>query len=128
MKILIVDDEQDIRENLAHLVELEHMTPLIAQNGLSAIRILQDEVVAAVVTDFRMPGVDGLGLLKWIQEEGPTVPVIMMSGHGDITDAVEAMKLGAQDYIIKPFDSQELLIRLKRLITNQHLQDQNQAE
>jgi len=53
---------------------------------------------------------DGLELLKWIQEEGPAIPVIMISAFGDIADAVEAMKLGARDYIVKPFNSEELVI------------------
>jgi two-component system response regulator AtoC len=70
-----------------------------------------------------MPGMDGLELLKWIQQEGPAIPVIMISGYGGIADAVEAMKLGAQDYIVKPFAPEELIIRLKRLIESQELKD-----
>jgi two-component system response regulator AtoC len=124
MKILIVDDEQDICDRIARLLEFEQMEVLTAQNGLSAKRMLENEIIAAVVTDLSMPGMDGLSLLKWIKEEGPEVPVIMMSAYGDIADAVKAIKLGAQDYIVKPFDPDELLFRLKRIVENQKLQRQ----
>lgn len=124
MKILVVDDNRDILDLIAGFLELEDdMEPLLAENGFSAKRILENEVVAAVISDLSMPGMNGLELLKWIQQEGPAIPVIMMSGYGGITDAVEAMKNGAQDYVVKPFNSEELIIRLKRLIGNQALKD-----
>jgi len=124
MKILVVDDDRDILDLIAGFLELEDdMEALVAENGFSAKRILENEVVAAVVADLSMPGMNGLELLKWIQQEGPAIPVIMMSGYGGIADAVEAMKHGAQDYIVKAFNPEELIIRLKRLIGNQALKD-----
>jgi two-component system response regulator AtoC len=128
MKILIVDDEQDIRERIARFLEFEQMEVLTAQNGLSAKRMLENEIFAAVVTDLSMPGMDGLGLLKWIKEEGPEIPVIMMSAYGKIAEAVEAMKIGAQDYIVKPFNPEELLIRLRRIIENRRFQEEMELE
>jgi len=121
MKILIVEDEKHIRDSIISLLELEDMEVVSAENGLSAKRMLEHEIFSAVVTDLKMPGMDGLELLKWIQKEGQSVPVIMMSAYGEITDAVEAMKLGARDYIVKPFNSQEFIIRLRRIIENQEL-------
>ena len=85
--------------------------------------MLETEVFKAAVIDLRMPHIDGLSLLKWIQEEGPAIPVIMISAYGDIKDAVEAMKIGARDYIVKPFDPEELIIRIKRIIENRELKD-----
>lgn len=123
MKILVVDDEKSIRDSIINLLEFEDMEALTAENGLSAQRILENETVTAVVTDLKMPGMDGLTLLKWLQAAGPSIPVIMMSAYGEISDAVEAMKLGARDYIVKPFDAQEFIIRLKRIIENQELRD-----
>jgi two-component system response regulator AtoC len=123
MKILIVDDEQDTRETIVRLLEFEHIEARAAENGLAAKRMLEEDVFAAVVTDLNMPGMDGLSLLTWIQQEGPAIPVILMSAYGDIPKAVEAMKLGAQDYIVKPFNPDELLIRLKRILDNQKLQE-----
>jgi two-component system response regulator AtoC len=124
MKILVVDDQKFARITITRFLEVEQMEVLSAENGLSAKRILENEIVSAVITDLSMPGMDGLELLKWIQEEGPAIPVIMISAFGDIADAVEAIKLGAQDYIVKPFDPEELVIRVKRIIENQQLKEQ----
>ncbi len=123
MKILVVDDGKNIRDSIIHFLGLENIEARAAENGLSARRMFESEVFKAAVIDLKMPGMDGLALLKWIQEEGPAVPVIMISAYGDISDAVEAMKLGARDYIVKPFDPEELTIRLKRIIENQELKD-----
>lgn len=123
MKILVVDDQKFARITIARFLEVEKMEVLFAENGLSAKRILENEIVTAVITDLSMPGMDGLELLKWIQEEGPAIPVIMISAFGDISDAVKAMKLGARDYIVKPFNPEELVIRLKRIIENQQLKE-----
>jgi len=126
IKVLVVDDQKYVRLTLARFLEAEQMSVLVAENGLSAKRILENEPVSAVVTDLSMPGMDGLELLKWIQDEGPSVPIIMISAVGDVADAVEAMKRGAQDYILKPFNPEVLVVRLKRIIENQQLKDQVQ--
>ena len=123
MKILVADDERHIRNTIVDFLKLEGIEACAAENGLSARRMLETEVFRAAVIDLRMPHIDGLSLLKWIQEEGPAIPVIIISAYGDIKDAVEAMKIGARDYIIKPFDPEELIIRLKRIIENQELKD-----
>lgn len=120
----MVDDQKYVRLTIARYLEVEQISAVFAENGLSAKRILENETVSAVVTDLSMPGMNGLELLKWIQTEGPAVPVIMISAVGDVADAVEAMRLGAQDYIVKPFNPEELIIRLKRIIENQQLKDQ----
>jgi two-component system response regulator AtoC len=127
MKILVVDDEKNIRSSIVNFLKLEKITALSAEDGLSAKKMLEDEVFDAAVVDLKMPGMDGLELLKWIQQEGPSLPVIMISAYGDINDAVTAMKLGAQDYIVKPFDPEELLIRLKRIVESQCLRKKLQS-
>lgn len=125
MKVLIVDDDQDVRDLLAGFLEFDDdIDPRFAENGLIAKRILEEEVMAAAIVDLNMPGMNGLDLLKWIQQEGPALPVIMMSGYGGINDAVAAMKFGAQDYIVKPVNPEELIIRVKRLVGNQKLKEQ----
>jgi two-component system, NtrC family, response regulator AtoC len=121
MKILIVDDEKNVRESLGSYLNLSGLPVAEAQNGLSAKRMLQEEVFAALVLDIKMPGMSGIELLKWIRAESIRIPVIMISAHGDVSDAVEAMKLGAADYLIKPFDPDELLIRLNRVIEETRL-------
>ena len=124
MRILITEDDKQFSTRLMKFCKLEHIEAIAAENGLSAKRMLEEEVFDAVITDLNMPGMSGLELLRWIQEGGPSIPVIMMSGYGDIHDAIESMKLGAQDYIVKPFDLDEFLLRLKRLVDNRKLQAQ----
>ncbi|GAK53465.1 response regulator containing CheY-like receiver, AAA-type ATPase, and DNA-binding domains [Candidatus Moduliflexus flocculans] len=121
MKLLIVDDDIKFRDQLVSLCEFEHIDTQVADNGLSAQRYLEQETFEAVVMDLNMPGMNGLELLRWIQEDGPALPVLMMSGYGEINDAVDAMKLGAQDYIVKPFEPEVLFARLRRIIDNQRL-------
>src|SRR4030042_1637340 len=121
MKILVVDDEKNIRESLKKYFEIEKIEVILAENGISAKRVLEEEIIDAAILDLKMPGLDGLELLKWILDEGPRVPVLMISAFGEISDAVNAMKLGAKDYIVKPFEPDELLIKLKRVILEQNL-------
>lgn len=115
MKILIADDEQNIRESISKFLKLENYEIALAANGMSTKRALEEEVFDLVILDLKMPGMTGLELLEWMQKEGQTPPVIMISAYGEIKDAVNAMKLGAQDYLVKPFDPEELLIKIKRI-------------
>ena len=116
MKVLICDDEENIRNLMKRFLALEGVEADTAENGLSAERMLRTSVYDAALLDLKMPGLDGLGLLKWIRQEGFRMPVIMISAHGDVTDAVEALKNGADDYIVKPFDPEEVVIKLKSLV------------
>ena len=124
MRVLVVDDEKNIRESIQRYLNTENIETVTAENGLSAKRLLQEQVFSAGIVDLRMPGMDGLELLKWIRDQGPRLPVIMISAYGEVQDAVEAMKLGAQDYVVKPFDPEELIVRLKKIVENQKLRDQ----
>jgi len=124
MRVLVVDDEKNIRESIRRFLDTEDIETVAAENGLSAKRLLQEQVFSAGIVDLRMPGMNGLELLRWIREQGPRLPVIMISAFGEVQEAVEAMKLGAQDYIVKPFDPEELIVRLKKIVENQKLRDQ----
>lgn len=121
MRILIADDEKNIRMTLAQILALEGFETAVAENGLSAQRMLLEDRFDALVVDLRMPGMDGLELLSWITDKGPQVPSIMISAHGDVKDAVEAMKRGAADYVTKPFDPDDVVIRLKRAIEDDRI-------
>lgn len=123
MRLLVVDDERSIREAVVRYLALEGIETATADNGLAAQRLLLDEVFAAAIVDVRMPGMGGLELLRWLRDEGPRVPVIMISAFGEVRDAVEAMKLGASDYLVKPFDPDELVLRLKKAVETQGLRD-----
>ena len=123
MKVLIADDERNIRESLRSFLKLEGSEVVTAENGLAAQRRLQEDTVDVAVVDLKMPGMDGLELLRWIRAERPRLPVIMISAYGEVTDAVTAMKLGAHDYVVKPFDPDELVLRLGKLVEAQALRD-----
>ena len=128
MKILIVDDEPNIRDLMPQYLKLDGIESDCAENGLSAQRMLREEAYDAALIDLKMPGMDGLSLISWIRGEGFRMPIIMVSAHGEITDAVSALKTGAQDYIVKPFDPEELTIRLKKLVDAQHLRNLVESE
>jgi len=116
MKILVADDEKNIREALVKLLKASGWEAEAAENGLAAQRRLQEQAFAGVIADLKMPGMDGLELLTWCRAYGPDVPFVMISAHGEIADAVEAMKRGAHDYITKPFDPDELDFRLHQAL------------
>ncbi|MDC7226356.1 MAG: sigma-54 dependent transcriptional regulator [Spirochaetales bacterium] len=112
MRILIADDEKSIRDSIAEYLELDGHEVMTAENGLSALRLLEDEYFDVFVTDLKMPAADGLEVLGRMKAAGIDVPVIMISAFGDVADAVEAMKLGAEDYLVKPFETEELMIKV----------------
>jgi len=128
MKVLIVDDEKNIRESITRFLKLEKIDVSVAANGISAQRILNSEYFHAAVVDLKMPGMNGIELLRWIKNKGLNIPIIMISAFGEVKDAVEAMKLGARDYIVKPFDPEELTIKLKRLIEEKIIHDKLESE
>jgi len=128
MRILIVDDEHNIRELMRRYLSLEKLESDGAENGLSAQRLLRENHYDACLIDLRMPGMDGISLIRWIRQEGFRMPVIMISAHGEIRDAVTALKEGAQDYIVKPFDPEELTIRLRKLMEAQQLKSYVESE
>ncbi|MCF0238217.1 MAG: sigma-54-dependent Fis family transcriptional regulator [Sphaerochaetaceae bacterium] len=120
MKILIVDDETNIRDLMGRFLKIEDIDSVGAENAFSAQRLLREQFFDAVLVDLKMPGMNGLELIKWIRKEGFRMPVIMASAHGEITDAVEALKHGAQDYLVKPFNPEEVVIKLKALVEAQN--------
>jgi two-component system response regulator AtoC len=118
MQVLIVDDERNIRESLRKYLSLEAIDSKSAETGEAAVSFLEREVFDAVILDLKLPGMSGQELLEWILNRGMSVPVIMISAHGQIADAVSALKAGAKDYLVKPFDPAELIIKLKDLVEN----------
>ena len=115
MKILVVDDEAPIREMLKQgLSQMGEFTVEVTHNGPEAIEKIENDVFDLVLTDMKMPGMDGIELLKTVKGTRPDLTVILMTAYGSIETAVEAIKIGADDYITKPIDLNELLIHISK--------------
>jgi DNA-binding NtrC family response regulator len=106
--VLVVDDEPDMRDALTAALRREGLCICTAANGVEALEKIQGQPFDLIVTDVRMPRMGGLALLQELKRTSPTIPVIMMTGYGRIEDAVEAMKAGAFDYLLKPFSLEDL--------------------
>ncbi len=114
-KVLVADDEEDIRDLIALLLLDLGYDVIQAADGLSAFSIFQEARPSIVLTDIKMPGMDGIQLLKRIKSEDKDVEVIMISGHGDMNLAIESLKYEAADFITKPFDDALLVHALKKV-------------
>jgi two-component system response regulator AtoC len=112
--VLVVEDEEALRRSLGKYAERTGYTVLEAADGEAAIRTVAERAVDAVLLDFKLPGADGLTVLRELKSREPTVAVIMMTAFGDIRPAVEAIKLGAYDYVKKPFEPDDMM----RLVDN----------
>jgi two-component system, NtrC family, response regulator len=114
--ILIVDDEKNYTRVLSAVLEEEGFETLSANSGAEALDILRHSDVDLILTDMKMSSMDGIALLEKIKETDPDLPVVMMTAHGTVEKAVEAMQKGAYSFIQKPFDNQQLLIYIHKAI------------
>lgn len=114
LPILIVEDDPDLREALTDTLELSRYRVLTAVDGQHALEVLQQHAVGLVITDVQMPNMNGLVLLHEIKASQPHLPVLLMTAYGVITQAVEAMREGASNYLVKPFEVSDLLTQLAR--------------
>jgi two-component system, NtrC family, response regulator AtoC len=127
MRLLIVDDERNIRESLQRIFGLEGIDSSAAADGSEALALLKSEAFDAVVTDLRMPVMGGQELLEAMRSEGLRCPVVMISAIGEINDAVSALKSGAADYLIKPFNPDELILKVRAAVGNRRREDRIEA-
>ena len=123
--ILVVDDEKYIREGLVAALEMDGYTGLQAENGQVAWTIINSEPVDMVITDLRMPDMSGSELLKNIYTTYPTIPVVVLTGHGTIEDAVTAMQNGAVDFLTKPVNLDHLSVLIKRSLASKDMAEKN---
>ena len=122
-KILIVDDEKKLRHILQIILEQKGYETEEAENGEEALRLLKSKNYSMVITDIKMPVMDGITLLREIKKIDPDYPVIVLTAFGSIESAVEAVREGALDYITKPFEEEKLLITIKRSMRFSELVD-----
>jgi len=114
----IVDYEDAVRMSLATLLEIHGFSTRVYQSGNEFLSKVDPVVPSCALVDLKMPGLDGIGLLQKMAESNLRVPVVMMTGFGEVAIAVKAMKAGAADFLEKPLDEAELLTILNRLVAN----------
>lgn len=109
----VIDDDADVRQSLAFLLSTEGLAVRLHDSATSFLKVLPEIQDGCIVTDVRMPGMDGIELQRFLRADGNAIPVIVITGHGDIALAVDAMKAGAVDFIEKPFDDEVLISAIK---------------
>ncbi|MGP1576372.1 MAG: sigma-54-dependent transcriptional regulator [Treponema sp.] len=120
-RVLVVDDEKNIREGLQMALEDDGYEVLTAADGSDGLKYALSEAVDLIITDLRMPGLSGQELLHKVSSESPGVPVIVLTGHGTVETAVEAMRMGAYDFLTKPVDLDRLSLLVKRALQTREL-------
>ncbi|MGD9141822.1 MAG: sigma-54 dependent transcriptional regulator [bacterium] len=124
-RLLIIDDEPEILKQVSGLMEDEGYRTVTAAGGEAGVKAFSSGDISLVLLDVYMPGMDGLAVLEKLKEIDPGVPVIMVSGQGSIEVAVKATKLGAIDFVEKPFEPEELLVRVRNALELQNLRSEN---
>jgi two-component system response regulator AtoC len=125
-KILVVDDEVDVLELMCELFESRGYEPLTATNGVEALKVIREDEPDMVISDIRMPDMDGMQLLEVLSKNYSNIPVIMVTAHGTIETAVEAIKMGARDYVLKPLRLDEILAKVETIAQLKNLEKENE--
>ncbi len=120
-RILVIDDDEGIREACSTVLERERYIPVLAETGEMGLELLKKEDFDLVIVDLKLPGISGMDVLKRSREDNPEIPVIMITGYATVETAVEAMKAGAFDYLVKPFSPDELRVVVKKALNNRRL-------
>ena len=120
MNVLVVDDEAVIREGLTRILEGGGLAVETAKNGHAAIELLQQKEFDLIITDLKMPGMDGFEVLNAVKILQPDTPVIMITGYATVETAVEAMKCGTVDYLVKPFSPEQILEKVHHALDKRH--------
>ncbi|HAR43045.1 MAG TPA: Fis family transcriptional regulator, partial [Bdellovibrionales bacterium] len=124
-KILVVDDEKSMRDFLSIMLRKTGYDVSIAENGEEALARMQSEIFDLVISDVKMPDIDGIAVLKQVKDISPETIVIMITAFATTETAIEAMKLGAYDYITKPFKVDEIKLIIQKALERHHLKKEN---
>jgi two-component system response regulator AtoC len=124
VRILLAEDDEIMRISVSDRLKLFDWQVDEVENGLDGIRMVEKNDYHLVISDIRMPGMDGLKLLEKIKEHTPETDIIIMTAYGSVNDALDCLRKGASDYILKPFDMDDLIIRCNRLLDFQRVKDQ----
>ena len=126
-RILIVDDEAEIRRSLRMILEYEGYEVAEASSGPEGVGLAERDAPDLVFLDIKMPGMDGLEALQRMRAANETLPVVIISGHGTVSTAVEATKAGAFDFIEKPLASERVLLTIRNALDQTRLVDENRT-
>lgn len=126
-KVAIIDDEAHMRDSISQWLELSGFSTITFENAEAAMVVIGSKFKGVVVSDIRMPGIGGMEMLKRLHSSDPSLPVILITGHGDVQMAVEAMQIGAYDFMEKPFDPERLADLCKRALAARQLTIENRA-
>src|SRR5210317_303803 len=127
LTIAIVDDEQDMRESISQWLSLSGYQTKTYASAEEALKEIQADYPGIIISDIKMPGIDGITFLKRLQKADNALPVIMITGHGDVAMAVEAMQIGAYDFLEKPFDPERMAELTKKAIHTRRLALENRS-
>lgn len=127
IKIVIVDDEQDMRQSISQWLSLSGFDTETFANAEDALKVIGADYPGVIVSDIRMPGIDGMQFLKRLMSVDSALPVIMITGHGDVPMAVEAMRVGAFDFLEKPFNPDKMTVLVKKAAQRRRLNLDNRA-
>jgi two-component system copper resistance phosphate regulon response regulator CusR len=116
MKILIIEDDQRIAELIQRALEEQGFAPTLAYDGLSGKKLALQNNYDLIITDIILPKMDGIDLCRQIRDSKPDIPIIMLTALGSTDDKVEGFDAGADDYLVKPFEMRELLVRIRALL------------
>src|SRR5687768_14940668 len=124
-RILVIDDEAAIRDSLRMILEYEDYQFTGAASGQEGIALVQRDRPDLVMLDIKMPGMDGMEVLRKLRAHDETLPIVMISGHGGSAAAVEAIKAGALDFLDKPLSSERVIVTLQNALKQSELKEQN---
>ncbi|MBI2818896.1 MAG: sigma-54-dependent Fis family transcriptional regulator [Acidobacteria bacterium] len=125
ISVLIVDDQEMVRGMCQQVIDSLGFRAILAESGDEALELLDRHPVDILIADLKMPGMSGIELLDRVKARYPRVEVVIMTGYASVPSAVQAMKLGASDYIVKPFSAEEMKLVVERLATTLDLKDEN---
>lgn len=127
-RVLLVDDEAEFLETLEKRLRKRKVEVSLATSGEEALALLEDKAPDVVVLDVKMPGMDGIEVLKEIKKRWPLVEVVMLTGHANVEVAIQGMELGAFDYLMKPVDIDELVYKLQDAYRRKSLHEEAMKE
>ena len=126
VNILIVDDEPIMRESLSDWLRDDGYSVVTAEGGVRALKLLPTKEWHVLIVDLKMPGMDGIEVMGEVKKVNPDIPIIIMTAYATVDTAVRAMREGAYDYVVKPFDPEEMALIIRKLVAHQRLIQENQ--